>query len=807
MSSEMSIVAGVMPQPTFALPVSIGDFYCLLDALIGDLAMNSKIFVKDGSSATPGLSPNDVAFYCFVALAVHIKRVGTLTGTDVGLLPNTMSQLIIPNVIAKFLEGLGTFSSQGVLMKSTMAWPANCVPLTSQYGSAGSIVGFTRDTTLPKVTYDVLTVDSSYGDLVLQTGTYPVTTLPGWLSTYMDWVSEGLSQCGLRTVPYAKIPSVAPNADAYSIAWDEVSQDTGVPADQFGNVSLQWLNLSDAFNPEASLLWGSCRREDPEMLPCSAHKVPIPQMNRSQENVSGAFVSFFTACYSAHYCAEYLQSRCNYRPGALMNVTTYCDKHVTTLNPLYRVYNLAQFNEVIYGGYEQLIANMNNPAANSDNSAALIVYWLICQSVFMAKYNRSIPFHVIGAFDPVEGDVHPQTFLSVAEWLSFSLPVPIAKFVDSVGPSIRNGRMEYPYVRTPPPSAYFAPPAIEVPITYMAGLFMESSASRTAASNWAPAWPGFHGLTPSTNPTVPMLGIGTVTYNVAWRTASFAPAVFASKVYYPNCHIQWFLLRFRQIHALYLEGSSYGSSLVHLHDDPCGSVVSNYAIVGCRPEPQTFSFPTVNRNWSTVTYNYNYSRSPSHVCSDVNLTKEFLAEAVVIAPSLQSLAQTVGRYVITIPTALGRNPALGQLYDMTYTPESQFSKAISAKLTDFDPTFKTIGGVRVTRSDLDSQCFVSGILATIFSTIYAGLEVAAPIAGAALAGAGIQTAKTALKSYEGILSSDVKMDPNASAALTIGKAIGKAAVKAQVKAKGPDKPKKEIKTSPVLPTPTGKAKK
>jgi len=766
-----AVQSGVMSRGVLTVPVSLNDFLVMLTALIGDYAMNTKLFndVEDGFRLA---SPSMYAYYCYVLLGCHIKKYGTLGGPDASIIPIDCEGLNVPAPVAKFLEHLGPFVRDGLELRSKLTFPTGLAIGSSAWGKNAPLINQVWPPSAPQQTFEHYEIDvtggtSAFLNYSVVSGN-PNLGLAGFVQDWMENISERIQSTNLSCIKFEKIPKVAPDGSAYALAYDEMTQTFVQPAVNPVNAQGQWASLTDDFDPEVALIFGSYRTINvDDTFPFTSHKVPIPEMNRAPAADFTNAAPMFDNEFCAHYTANYLLNRTPYVKGSLLKTLKYCERPVTTLNPSWRFYNAAVFAQMIYAAYQNLIDNSNNPGTGDPSSTFLVIFYIVHWCALIAKYNRSTPIHNYQA-NGAGALQRPQAWWASSEWLGLDFPAPCAMYIDSVGPTLRDGRMSFP--------VYYAAPATgttdgfppEVPIAYLPGFLAEADAALVTGTSQA--WLGFHGLSPKAG-VLPatFLSFNDVDLNSAWVNNAWGPtnAKISTRNFIPNTWITEIFSYWKQAHAMFFRGATMQSCLVHLHEDPCGSVAAMYALpIDGGAVFNTVVFPQNDQisTWASTSggFVFSFGQGCTKIISDVNLTPDKFVECAAVASTLFPASDAIGRYTFTLNVTRNRNVLLKDLFIQTYSPDSQFSRAISTNLSNFKPVVENAGGVKITSLDLDSQCFISDTLDDIKRLAFKGVMNAAPLLCpltgplSGVCSMGAKLAVDTIKSYSGIVAGDVK---------------------------------------------------
>jgi len=250
-------------------------------------------------------------------------------------------------------------------------------------------------------------------------------------------------------------------------------------------------------------------------------------------------------------------------------------------------------------------------------------------------------------------------------------------------------------------------------------------------------------LFPAAPPTVAALGNWLLTFT-APVTLTFAPqgVVLTTALlqgYYPtnaagqrmlfwNNQAPYFTGLWDRLHKKFFSGVGIASSLIHLHNPPCGTVSA--MVTGCLSSTgdTTVNLPDLEFGLAAgATYP---DPQPQSVSSVVDLSADELVEALMFrfttyAPTIAPQV-TGSRFNFKPPTSSAGEQILQSFTTRTFSPESTFSKALADRESKFDPVLRDVGGVQVTSTEESRGCWVRALLKDAARTTFAALRFATP---------------------------------------------------------------------------------
>jgi len=529
----------------------------------------------------------------------------------------------------------------------------------------------------------------------------------------------------LGMVRYKDIPTVAPDASAYCrIVTDIVLQDAVDPT----TPGAQIVCGVDDFCPETVMLIRSSY-----WLDTTSTDIPFlcPYTKAVQQSSPlPLFSSTSPVVYDPNFLWKsnnaWLGSRqLTYTPGVASQSYVLCADRITSLKFSYQVLDPLSLSTLSYLALNQFLQQTNQPMTSQQLRNALYLYWAVTLSLVTARYNQSTPFHNIVTADQAVG-VNPTTFSPQAgyvsrAWNSALLPAILAKYIDGVGPVNVRGHIVVPLFLMPP----------DDDIQSSAVLFPAIGTIGQSASFIPPSGPGYGNPALLTGtgapPDASFSPNGTAILNATIQL--FYPSGTANlRTLYWNVNAAYFIGLWDRLHKQFIAGASLSSSLIHTHNGPCGNVAAMLSRSQLFQTADTVPVPeqALGATWS---YNINIFEA-KNLGSMVVLGGDEVVDAVMCRWSTlnQSNLLPLAAFAMVIPTGSATSTLIETFGQRTFSTESSFSKALSAREAAFDPVVRSVKGIEVVSADDSDGCYIRDLLKSVGRELFNSLRLAGPVA-------------------------------------------------------------------------------
>lgn len=692
----MSIQPPITRGGTFQLtPNDAAVKYFILD-LLEHLSMKTNIFLRT-VNADQNIYPGEMALYLYICFLLHIKRVGSLTGSQVGQLP-VGDNFIVPVAFGKWLQGFGPYNENGFSCTSCQDFSTAFIPCVSYPDSTvGGLGG-------PPF--------SPLGGTVVNRAVRPMGKSNSLTTTINEWVVGGFAPTGMSlqqfvssrisnmvlviqglkvaTMYLKDIPEKAPDGCAYVTANFAVQ----------GFTPNYWQAPFKNYNNDVAFLYIGTRNvtgggntyNAPNAFMKPVAFQPASAINIDQNEY---FNNVFILCWL------YVNK---YKAGPIMQTTTYCKLKLRTF--LYQdiIVDPTAVTRLMANSYRSVAVTANtlgiNPAGD-ENLQILCCNQVLAMMLFLARYNMSaVNYHY---YDPFSG---VQQYYVTSNYLSLPLPPMVAAALSDLGPVVADGMMYCP--------------------TLVSNNTMTGSPTQINNSPWLVLSDGMTGdpayQTASplvrrvfsyelvcNNPTAPgiIFNNQSVSSTIAGNNAQIVTAA-GGAVYAINTCMQALVGVHNSLYSRFTSGTNFVKSLVHPHNSICGAhstMLSTHHIVdnisGDNNNESFYPFIDTNLSYAPTRNNRTLVRSyfNTHVSHS-----ELLRSMTSLWVTTQGNPNVLSKYEFYYQDQYNINDFQYEVAMATFSTDSQFTAAIAKKAAEFSARYKQIGNYDMLKIAM-SDCY------------------------------------------------------------------------------------------------------
>lgn len=723
-----SEVAGIM-QPTNSLKIlSVNDLYYHVLAQVEQYGLNTNMFESD-LATTEIITPANFALYLFGLAYSHINRVGQLGGSNKNDVCMNPEEFAIPLGFAKYLEHLGPYESEGCVMRTAADLSSVLQTTSALFGLnvPAHFWGFglmAFSTALNQ--WGLVQPSTASGDPIRESSINPngqAVTLAELWSSIAGSISQEIVQSGLACVLYKDIPPKAPNASAYALCYAPGGTAAVRPVD----TGAMWICISPDFSNEEALLFGSFSFDPTPLYLSNFQKcVCLPGPTLSYDPAVPA--ATFDNNGSPHFFNAWLGSRQDkYRPGPILDSYTLCKEKVRSLGFSIQIIDPNSIYRTAYNVLNQFLRTTTLPSTDQQKLQLIYLYFQITVMCIVSRVNQSTPVHYLSTSNQ-NVDVPPtawsqQTGYVSRAWLSTQLPPALVRFIDSIGPVLINGMMVVPVI--PAPSSAVTP-------NYSDGTQHPNLSIGQAGEIDSGEFGAVYFGNPALNVTgtVPALGFapeGTPITDALLLSSYYTAGSGLTQMLFWNTQMPYFTGLLDRLHKSLFSGSGISSSLIHLHNPTCGDVSAMLTGVTLSQAADTVNVPDLDFNAGFVaTFQ---DAQPVLVASYVNLSEAEVVEALMyrfFTTSGDNTTVKTARFAFRPPSASSGSQLLQSFNSKTFSPESSFSKALSARESTYNPVVKSVSGVDIIRTS-DEGCWVRDLIKTAAREGFKALRLSAPM--------------------------------------------------------------------------------
>jgi len=779
MSKLAQIQTGVLRPAVFDVPVSIDDYVVIAEAVLDKIAMNTNTFNVNSGTVTP----SQMMLYFFVLLLTHVRKVGSLAGSQHMIVPDLDPDWCVPLPIAKWIEGLGQYREGGAVASSFLTITSDITWASSSHG-----VDFpytwadnTRSAQLPNKNW------FKWGDRLFEASAVDSIgslTLSSVTAETLRTCSLAIADTGFGFVAIGDIGVIAPDASAYARAYDQENELFVALSLVNGNNPVFKCPFN-SFHPEAAVLYSSMQALDTKTLifTTDPRSRMCPIYSEGPEylltGTTGA-VDVITSYNVPHHVFVYLWLRAPaLKKGPIMKTTMWCGARIKTLQPSERYINYDAFNTIIIDLYEQLMSMWNNPVIPTTgydpNGEILVVLYAIYSMALQLRMNTSVYVHnqmlLSGASD---GHGSTQPYFVNPEVKGIPLPALMAEFINSIGPVAINGQMVFPcsHVNERSMLGYNNYANVASVLSLLSGFGRVAfTATPFTGANFLPI--NFGGASPATAITLSNIFLPNFVYNTIYVAPTGITHIVGNQQYpvYPQYLISDLIQRYTEYHEQNITGGSILKTLVHAHADPCGyaDVMLSYtsSIGGVsRYFPDTYNLQKVFGSLATTAWALSSAIRVGQIGGPLKLLPKHVLRVTTVSPFpiVGPTASAVGKYTFTTNQGW-RSGNFSKNFTMsTYAPGTAFGAAIGKRMGAPRPSGLNYGGLRIGSTSNDDSCWVSELVEDVWNALSpAAVPLATATAGIACAPIGMSAAcgtaagllTQTLKSYKGIRAAGI----------------------------------------------------
>lgn len=732
--NDSSLVAGQMQPTNMSVALSVTDLYYNVLAQVEQYAMNSSIFIP-GNVTTDVVTPANFALYLYGMTYSHINKFGNLSGANKNDVCMKPERYAIPTGFAKYLEHLSPFTSGEATIKTSADLSAPLITVSAWFGTnipehfwGAAPLNWTP--VPPAIQFGLVTQTGGVLNEFAFVGTGQNTTLADLWGLTASTISEAIITAGLSCTLYENVPSEAPNASAYSFPVDGT---TGGPAPSSLSGAM-WSNFSQKYWPEESNVFATFRQGGYAYGPmftkgivrCSPtllYDTTIPTLTKMPGPVS------------SHFFNAWIGTRQNsYVKGPILKSYVLCKTKVKSLCYTQQTLDIASLHRVAYSALNEYLRQITATITDLELTRLIYLYLQVLTQCVISRINQSSPFHNLVLSNrstsvAVPTIFSPQSGYVSRAWLSVSLPAVLARFVDAIGPINVNGVVTVPVIPSQSSVTF---------VNYSDGTVYPIASIGNSLS------------ISGTNNTTTLCNTGLVALGGVVSPA-FAPdgAVVTAaslQAYYTNGNahlramfwnnnIEYFTSLFDRLHKKFFTGVGMSSSLIHMHNPPCGSLAMCSSASQGLATDVTSTPPLDMGAGFSATWQDNqclsvlsYVNLPADEIVEVAMFRHITTDNTVIPDS------TVGRYRYALPTSSASSQMIQSYATKTFSPQSSFSLAIAAKEAKFDPVKMNVGGLDIVSSDEDEGCWIRDLLKTVGRETFGALRYATPTAAGLVCG-------------------------------------------------------------------------
>lgn len=195
--------------------------------------------------------PAEILLFGYIAMLLHIRRVGQLGGDTLGTLPQFLSDLSIPVPLAKFLEYLGKYRRNDQNLMTVYTLPVNFMNSLLSVGHIDPQLTYPFPVSQNGLVYDNM-YQGGIKELVADRTWTPIT-ISAWCQTRLQAIANAFRSLSLPVVPLNSIPEDAPSIDAYACRGIDRAFATPIPGRVFAVVPIMDEDVATIFSQGRSL--------------------------------------------------------------------------------------------------------------------------------------------------------------------------------------------------------------------------------------------------------------------------------------------------------------------------------------------------------------------------------------------------------------------------------------------------------------------------------------------------------------------------------------------------------------------------
>jgi len=733
-----------------------------IGVLASHVSMKTSLFVIEDPNQFNSVYPGEFAMYCYLAACYHINKHGQLSQQG-DTLPLKMDW-VIPFPLAKWLQGLSTYTEHGFALKTkfdidfTLSVGRN-YPDTSANTLQPPSYWSVTNSILRSVRSMLLQPNGNGWEYFLQADGVTVDTISTFILNRAPVISQRIATCNMSTMLLDAVPEFAPCGSAYAIPTGSLTT-TGL----FNC----WNSIVCSCTNDVAMLYGGSKTTasagNPDFVAPNGYCVPYYANSGygANEYVPDMFLNTFVLCWM------YMMK---YKKGPILRTTSYCKLKITTL--VYRPIKIdmsvpariwgAAYANIVIAQMNSGVANnplYTGPARQGDaNYANMSCGIAVAQMIALRRYNVSAV-----CYDYYDNKSCPQQYYASEFWSSIPMPAVFNAAVMDLGPVVHCGMLYAPSLT---PLNYGSSNNVtQTPYVSLKGFGSVQNPPGQFSVFGQPFW-GNVATDTSLSPFLKLDNFVVSTANVApFQISITGSGVSApASVYGVNFYSRALLENFNQIWSRFNSGPNYLSQLVHPHQSICGSTLAmlgtwfyNNASAEDLYESEYLIpqgvFAQAGNSGSNTTYLMCQSRKFGNLFSNVQVSTGQMTRAMIAPWSVTTNPVATYKFGLRLDSPISIFGFAKEALTETCVPESAFGMAIAAREKTISETERSlsVGSLELMINVTKPECSWEKIFNEAIRALNPLLRKGAGFAGMYACGGNIACAPVAELMYDWLAS-------------------------------------------------------
>lgn len=414
--------------------VAIAD---MLGAWVDNITRSTPICVSTIGTAFR-VWPIELYLFGYIALLLHIRRVGQLGGDTLGTLPQFLNDLSIPVPLAKFFEYLGKYRKNDQNLMTLYNLPPNFMNSLLNKGYIDPAASYPFPVSQNGLVYDNMYL-GGIKELVADRN-WTNITVSAWCQTRLQGVANAFRSLDIAVVPLSGIPEEAPSIDAYACRGKDRESNAVLAGRVFAVVPIHDEDLATIFSQGRTL----------QVYSTWLSKVIPPPMI----DLNLGFATLTTEQYLAFGFMYFMSGQNEFKAGPVKRVYKLMGgPQVTTFAWSVKYISDQAVKTCITQSYKQLQAKIPNfsdkyPFANPPNAASAWRILYALEVLFLVHL-----LHRVNTSNPVTNLALPLSNTASSSSTAFHTDgvtdgVPLlslmTEFIESLGVVVSEGSMIFP---------------------------------------------------------------------------------------------------------------------------------------------------------------------------------------------------------------------------------------------------------------------------------------------------------------------------------------------------------------------------